>query len=231
MRVLSLSLLIVFSCLLISCETASEQNSKVQKKASNTDAIVHSGILVIEEDPPFSESMVNWRVKNAMMTSFTKGEKEAETLKSTIRSYEQPAEYAEKELLKTLKSSFSGDKDVKTISYKNKDKPDTTLKLMKEANVKEHYVLDIDINRWNLRPSQKDNFAFWLFLDMDMMLIDMQKEAVLVHQKCYFDEQDEAHSQYKIFKDDAELLNSIIKKKAAQCVDQFKNILKNKDIV
>lgn len=231
MRVLCISLLFALSTFLTACETAGQNDNKSKSYSSKNDIIKHSGILIIEEDPPFSETMVNWRVKNAMMTSFTQGEKEKETLKSTIRGYKQPSEYAEQQLTSVLTSAFKTDNKVKTISYKNKEKPDTTLKLMKEADVKERYVLDVDLNRWDLRPSKKDNFAFWLFLDMDMMLIDMQKETVLVHQKCYFDEQDEAHSQYKIFKDDAALLNSLIQKKAAQCVDQFKNILKNKNIV
>lgn len=230
MRILTVFPVLLCSLLLLACESNSSSTNTAYRKPV-TDATNYSGILIIHEDPPFNESMVNWRVKNAMMSSFTKGEKEEQTLKSTIRGYAQPSEYTEKEIAAFLAQSLNVGKKPKTISYKNKSKPNTTLQLMKEAHISEQYVLDVDINKWELRPAKKDNFVFWLLLDMDMMLIDMQKDTVLVHQKCYFDEQDEAHSQYKIFKDDAALLNTMIRNKAAQCVEQFKTILGNKKIV
>lgn len=110
------------------------------------------------------------------------------------------------------------------LTFKGKDKTFDVAKI-KLQNPDVAYLLDYNIDEWALKPNPSNKSRFWLDIDMEMRVTDVEKGTVLVQQKCYFADGKNAFSQYELFSEDAKLLKKQIRTKALQCAKQINKTL------
>ncbi len=219
--------LLSFLTLLVSCEATPKQQLSEAKPAVEVKPTINKKLLVIQEDSPVEDSLLNWRVKANSIISFTHGEEEKKKAKESIDAYPNPAEVAEAKTRALIISGYGLDKSPKTISYKGRAKPSSLLSQYKNSE-EAAYLLDYDIISWSLKPHPKNKSKLYVDLDMKMELIDLEKDSVLMSQKCYFSETGEAYSQFQLFNEDSRVLKQEIKGKATKCAEQMNIAIKEK---
>ncbi|MAE52277.1 MAG: hypothetical protein CMH27_10740 [Micavibrio sp.] len=213
---------IVFAALLSGCVITSGNHTTTQahkNRMAGTNAL-----LIIQEDAPINDSMLSWRDRASRFISFTNGEKEQKMAEKRIQSYPHAAEIAESITAPIVIQSLNLDKGTLSISYKGKDKPADITKI-KSHPPQAVYILDYNIDDWSLKPNDKDKTTYWVDIDMQMKIVDVQKGAVLVQQKCYFAGEKKSFSQYALHNEDAKLLKDQITKRAQECAKQINKTL------
>lgn len=180
--------------------------------------------MIIHEDAPVTDAMLSWREKANNFISFTNGEKEKAEAIAKIKSYPHPAEIAERKTAPIVISALNLDKEPVTLTFKGKEKSYEIAKV-KSQNPDVAYLLDYNIDEWALEPNPRNKSRFWVDIDMQMQITDLEKGTVLVRQKCYFADEKNAFSQYELFSDDAKLLKKQIRTKAQQCAKQINKTL------
>ena len=213
-----------FSFLLIVCfvftSCASDRNTTpitAKKTERNT-------LIVIEEDIPFNENMLNWRYKANSLISFSNGMEEKQKAYDALGKYPNPSEIGEAITVKTIQNNSSLIQETITKSFKRKTKP-SSLKTIASDERATLYILDYSLNSWDLKPHPENKSKFYLDMDMSMRLYDVEKETVLVREKCYFAEKGKPYSQYELFNEDAKILKNSITQKAKECAQQVNKSL------
>lgn len=221
-----LLLILMASCFYMNaCESIYARGSKIYTQPEIKDtAPKRTKLLIIHEDAPVTDAMLSWREKANNFISFTKGEKEKSEAIAKIKSYPHPAEIAEKETAPIVISALNLDKEPITLTFKGKDKA-YEIKKVSAQNPDVAYLLDYNIDEWALKPNPGNKSRFWVDIDMQMKITDLEKGTVLVEQKCYFADEKSAFSQYELFSEDAKLLKKQIRLKARQCAKQINKTL------
>lgn len=213
-------LILIMVCFLISaCETQPGKRN-ISPNASSS----KNKLMIIQEDAPVTDAMLSWREKANNFISFTNGEKEKEKAIAKIKSYPHPAEIAESKTAPVVISALKLDKEPITLTFKGKKKSFEVEKI-RAQNPGVAYLLDYNIDEWSLAPHPSNKSRFWVNIDMEMQITDLEKGTVLVQQKCYFADEKNAFTQYELFSDDAKLLKKQIRKKAQQCANQINKTL------
>lgn len=217
---------LVALCFMVSaCEGGSLRHAKTYSHPTSFDGVPsRTKLMIVKEDAPVADSMLSWREKASNLISFTKGEKEKAEAIARIQSYPNPAEIAEEKSAPIITSALNLDKEPVMLTFKGKDKTFDVAKI-KLQNPDVAYLLDYNIDEWALKPNPSNKSRFWLDIDMEMRVTDVEKGTVLVQQKCYFADGKNAFSQYELFSEDAKLLKKQIRTKALQCAKQINKTL------
>ena len=217
--------LIALCFMITACEGGSGRHQKTYTQPSVTESASNrTKLMIIHEDAPVTDAMLSWREKANTFISFTKGEKEKAEAIAKIKSYPHPAEIAETKTAPIIISALNLDKQPLTLTFKGKEKSFDAGKV-KAQNPDVAYLLDYNIDEWALKPNPSNKSRFWVDIDMEMRITDLEKGTVLVQQKCYFADEKNAFSQYELFSEDAKLLKKQIRTQALQCAKQINKTL------